>query len=233
MTPSAITLDVAGTLVDTRWNPARAIEEAATRIGIEVPTGAGDAYAASYVHRLTEFHSANLESDARVEKFWIQLDADWLTDIGHDASRANTLYDSGCELLFGPKSEVFQPFADAEPALRRLRDAAIPLVVVSNWDNSLKRVLTMFGWMDYFELVIPSLVFGHEKPDPRIFYAALNHLGVPAEEVLHVGDNPIDDLQGARGIGMRAVLVDRDRTTNIRPYIKSLDDLEEVYEWTD
>ncbi len=222
---------MAGTLVDTRWNPARAIEEAAAKIGLEIPANAGDTYAGTYMQRLPVFHAANLTSDAAVEAFWIQLDADWLAQLGLDPRLAPELYEAGCNLLFGPNSEVFRPFADSESTLKRLNMAGIRLGVISNWDNSLNRVLDMFGWRGCFEFVIPSLVFGHEKPDPRIFESAISRLQVPTDAILHVGDNPIDDLQGARESGMRAELVDRGRTTNVAPFIRSLEYLEEAYEW--
>ena len=45
---------------------------------------------------------------------------------------------------------------------------------------------------------------GFRKPDARIFTRTLEALGVSAGQALHVGDNPDDDVVGARGCGMRA-----------------------------
>ena len=53
-------------------------------------------------------------------------------------------------------------------------------------------------------------VHGKTKPHPAIFQAALDELGVSAEEAVMVGDSPEDDVEGARALGMRAFLVDRD-----------------------
>jgi putative hydrolase of the HAD superfamily len=44
---------------------------------------------------------------------------------------------------------------------------------------------------------------GFRKPDPRIFGRTLEALGVTPARALHVGDNPDDDVAGARGCGMR------------------------------
>ncbi|MHB8635622.1 MAG: HAD family hydrolase [Fimbriimonadaceae bacterium] len=232
MTPKAVTFDVAGTLVDARWDPCRVVEAAAARIGLVLEPGIGDAYGALYAERLAVFRAANQRSDGDVRDFWIELDAEWLTHIGQDPRFAADLYDAGWEVLFGPEAEVFVPFPDADPALTRLRAAGLRMAAVSNWDNSLPAVIQMLGWTELFDLVVPSLVFGHEKPDRRIFDHATICLGLSAGEVLHVGDDPIDDLQGAREAGLRAVLIDRRQPTSIEPVICSLYDIEEAFEWT-
>jgi putative hydrolase of the HAD superfamily len=47
------------------------------------------------------------------------------------------------------------------------------------------------------------------KPDARIFRAALDRLGVPAERTVMVGDNLEADIVGARRVGMRTILLTR------------------------
>jgi len=230
--PRAVTFDVAGTLVDARWDPRRAVEQASALAGIEVAEGSGDAYGALYAQRLPAFHAANQVSDDAVRDFWIRLDEEWLRGCGQDPSLATALYDAGWELLFGPGSRVFVPFPDALPALQRLGGDGIRLAAISNWDNSLPVVLDMLGWTPFFDLVVPSLVFGHEKPDRQIFDHAIARMGLSPAHALHVGDDPIDDLQGARGAGLRAALVDRSRAESTPPYLRSLDELELAFAWT-
>ena len=82
----------------------------------------------------------------------------------------------------------------------------VRMAIVSNWDNSLHRTLRMFGLTEYFEHVVASLEEGVEKPEARIFQIALERAGVEPGDALHVGDNPIDDWQGAKNVGMRALL---------------------------
>src|SRR5439155_11925021 len=60
------------------------------------------------------------------------------------------------------------------------------------------------------DAALGSATHGKTKPHPAIFQAALDELGVSAEEAVMVGDSPEDDVEGARAIGMRAFLVDRD-----------------------
>jgi putative hydrolase of the HAD superfamily len=60
--------------------------------------------------------------------------------------------------------------------------------------------------LEFFEVVIDSALAGVEKPDPAIFHAALEALGVPARDALYVGDLYDVDVLGARAAGMDAVL---------------------------
>jgi putative hydrolase of the HAD superfamily len=46
---------------------------------------------------------------------------------------------------------------------------------------------------------------GVRKPDPAIFDIALERLGMDRKEVVHVGDDPILDVEGARAAGLRVV----------------------------
>jgi hypothetical protein len=49
------------------------------------------------------------------------------------------------------------------------------------------------------------------KPDPRMFHTALERVGAGADETVFVGDRLLDDVTGARGVGMRTVLTHRFR----------------------
>ena len=84
------------------------------------------------------------------------------------------------------------------------------LVVVSNANGRLHHLLERIGLLDAFDHVFDSHHEGVEKPDPRIFRLGLDRVGVRAEEAAMVGDSPEDDIAGARALGMRAFLVDRE-----------------------
>jgi putative hydrolase of the HAD superfamily len=104
----------------------------------------------------------------------------------------------------------FAPFADAAPALEALRARGLRLVCVSNWDCSLARVLERCGLLDRLDGFVSSAETGARKPDPAIFGPALAIAGCEPEEALHVGDSPEEDLEAARGAGIRALLIDRE-----------------------
>jgi HAD superfamily hydrolase (TIGR01509 family) len=92
-------------------------------------------------------------------------------------------------------------------SLGRLREAGFKLAVVSNSDGRVEEALEAAGLRRYFDVVIDSALAGVEKPDPRIFHAALDALGVAPEEALYVGDLYEIDVLGAQAAGIDAVLL--------------------------
>jgi putative hydrolase of the HAD superfamily len=83
------------------------------------------------------------------------------------------------------------------------------LVVVSNWDCSLPEVLERVDLLALVDDVVVSAVVGAAKPDAAIFGAALAAAGCEAAAAVHVGDSHELDVEGARGAGIRALLIDR------------------------
>jgi putative hydrolase of the HAD superfamily len=100
------------------------------------------------------------------------------------------------------------PMPRIHEALAALRELGLALVVVSNSDGTVERGLGAIGLRPYFDAVIDSHVVGFEKPDPRIFHAALAEARAHPERVLHVGDLYAADVVGARAAGLHALLLD-------------------------
>jgi len=59
--------------------------------------------------------------------------------------------------------------------------------------------------------LLTSEAAGLGKPDPRIFVQAATRLNVPPDRCVHVGDDWMRDVEGARGAGFEAVWLDRRR----------------------
>jgi putative hydrolase of the HAD superfamily len=93
-------------------------------------------------------------------------------------------------------------------ALARLRAAGLRLVVVSNADGTVEEGLSRVGLRAQLDAIVDSFVVGAEKPDPRIFTYALAQAGTTAARTAHVGDLYAVDVLGARGVGIRGVLLD-------------------------
>lgn len=96
-------------------------------------------------------------------------------------------------------------FDDTLPSLDALRAAGMQHVIVSNHMPELADLVDALGIGRYVEEVVCSATVGHEKPHPAIFHAAIAATGGAAQ--LMVGDNPVADVQGARDVGLDAVLV--------------------------
>ena len=111
-------------------------------------------------------------------------------------------------------------------AVLRMKDMGCRTGLISNWDERLPEVLDGHGLLPHLDPVVISAVVGAEKPDPRIFRAALDAAGVPPERALMVGDDREADYEGARAVGMSAVLVDwRGRLPGGPEVLSSLDEL--------
>lgn len=231
--PKVVTFDCAETLVAVRWTIDGFALDCAQHIGLSLPTEAGNLYRSLYVARLGEFMRVNLTRDeAQGRAFWLTLTRDWLRTLGLPESRAEPLQQAADALAYGPDSILFRPFDDVVPCLDTLERWGVRVAVISNWDYSLHRVLRGFGLEDRFDTVVASLEEGVEKPDPRLFLLALERLGVHPSAALHVGDNPEDDVEGARAAGMRALLLDRAGTMGVPHAISTLAQLPEALAWS-
>lgn len=107
------------------------------------------------------------------------------------------------EVFLAGRHEV-QFFPDVLPALGFLA-ARYPLFSLTNGNADLARV----GLAPYFVGGVSARDLGIGKPDPRIFLAAAQALGVQPQEVLHVGDDTVLDILGAQGVGMQTAWANR------------------------
>jgi len=105
-------------------------------------------------------------------------------------------------------SENFELFEDVLPVLDELRGADLGVGLVSNGIRDLTEFVAHHR-LDV-DAIVDSRSHGRVKPHPTIFQVALERLGVAAVEAVMVGDSLEEDVEGARALGMGAILVDRD-----------------------
>jgi putative hydrolase of the HAD superfamily len=109
------------------------------------------------------------------------------------------------------RAESWEVYPDVRETLDALRGQGLKLAVVSNWDHRLPELLERLKLARRFDALVYSSDVGVEKPDPRIFEAALRALDVPAGEAMHVGDGRLEDVEGAQAVGMQALHLTRGR----------------------
>jgi putative hydrolase of the HAD superfamily len=102
----------------------------------------------------------------------------------------------------------FDLFDDVLPTLDALRERGLRLGLLSNTARDLQLFVEHHGLA--VDAVLTSRLHGKTKPHEAIFLRMLELLDVRPDEAAMVGDTLEDDVEGARNVGMRAVLVDRD-----------------------
>lgn len=102
-------------------------------------------------------------------------------------------------------------YGDVPAPLRELAEAGVAMAVVSNvsihWlaEETLRRL----GLSGLFRSVVTSARVGWRKPHPSMFIKALEALGARISEAVFVGDDPVADIEGAKRLGLKAVLIER------------------------
>ena len=106
------------------------------------------------------------------------------------------------------RHENFSLYEDALPVLDDLRRRGLKIGLVSNGQRDLDEFAAHHA-LDV-DAAVGSKSHGRVKPHPSIFEAALSALDVTPPETAMVGDSYEDDITGARALGIRAILLDRD-----------------------
>ena len=89
---------------------------------------------------------------------------------------------------------------------RRLRARGMPTGILSNVWPPIAQLLARAGAYDGFKPLVLSCEVGHAKPEPAVYHLTLRRLGLAAEEVLLIDDQP-RHLAAARDAGMRVLLM--------------------------
>jgi putative hydrolase of the HAD superfamily len=148
-------------------------------------------------------HHPELEHD---EEIWVRFTEDIIRGMGGDGPRVREVAESITDGWL--RSENFELYEDALPVMASLRASGLKLGLVSNTSRDLDAFVRHFA-IDA-DAWISSGTHGRVKPSPSIFRAALELLAVEPPDAVMVGDSPADDIEGARALGMRAFLLDRE-----------------------
>jgi HAD superfamily hydrolase (TIGR01549 family) len=142
------------------------------------------------------------------EEIWIAFTEQIVLRMGGDRDPVGTRACATDMVREWERHENFSLYEDALPTLEELRRHDLRIGLISNGQRDLDEFVV------HHELAVDALVgskaHGRVKPHPSIFAAALEALDVRPGEVAMVGDSYEDDIEGARALGIRAILLDRD-----------------------
>ncbi|MBI4482205.1 MAG: HAD-IA family hydrolase [Acidobacteria bacterium] len=168
---------------------------------------------------------------AQKREFWTEFGRKLFEELGAGERALNYALAQAerLERIFGP--DHFALYPDVRPTLERLDRFHVRAGVVSNWDPALERFLEHWGLRSRLSALAVSATVGHEKPDARIFQAALDQLGLQAPDALHVGDLYDVDYVGAEQAALIPVLLDRGgKRKDQYPGIRRIETLTQVVE---
>jgi putative hydrolase of the HAD superfamily len=126
-------------------------------------------------------------------------------------------YDVSSSLVAEATAEFCEEFMtfvyldqDAKTILTRLH-GKYKLGIISNFaiPECIEKLLKANGLDKLLNVVVVSAAINKRKPSQEIFETALKALGVSAEETVFVGDTLDADIEGAKGVGMRAIYIER------------------------
>ena len=171
------------------------------QFGLELDSGRYEDARAAAVTAL-ERHP-ELEHD---EEIWVAFTERIVRGMGGEGERARECA-AAIERAWEEHGN-FDLYEDALPVLEELRRLGLKLALVSNGVRDLEAFVAHHG-IDV-DAAVCSRDHGWIKPHETIFRAALERLGVEPADAAMVGDSLEDDVEGARALGMRAFLVDRE-----------------------
>ena len=152
--------------------------------------------------------------EARELRRWRDIVAMVLDDVTDPAGCFAELY----EHFARPSSWTCVP--GTGPLLADLRRGRMKTALASNFDHRLLPIVRGLPELAGLDAVYVSSALGWRKPARGFFDAVAGGLGVPAGDILFVGDDPTNDLLGATEAGMQAILFDR-KVGDIRETVRS------------
>lgn len=170
------------------------------------------AFLAERYPRILERHSLESMREVRtrmvLEHPAMQHDFSWLRTEAlrvhaREAGYPEAMAEEAFEVFYRARNEVTL-YDDVLPALTALR-VRCRLLAISNGNADLAAI----GLAPFFERSLAAREAGMLKPDPRIFAMLLERSGLGPADVLHVGDDAMADVEGARRAGVMPVWLNR------------------------
>jgi putative hydrolase of the HAD superfamily len=208
----ALLFDINGTLVDIETDECmeecyRAIGHFLTYQGIRLRRGE---VRDLYFQIMKEQFAATTEKypEFDVVAVWRELVRRHATDYTRslDAEKLKQMPLFLAEMQRGIARKKLLPFPQTQEILAQLKSSYYLAVVSDAQSAYAVPELRRAGLADFFAPIVISGDYGFRKPDPRLFQAALNKLGIGPEEALFIGNDRFRDIQGARQVGMKTIL---------------------------
>ena len=202
MTIRCITFD----LDDTLWETGPVIARA-EQIALDwMKDNAPDVIADRSEQELLEHRRAHYATLPHFSHDFTALRRHWLETLFVEVGRSKSMAREAFDVFWQARNDV-TPFEDAMAAIARLNAEGLYIGTITNGNASIEHI----GLGEHFHFTVTAADAGVMKPAAEIFAYALNKVGVHPSEAIHVGDDPVSDVVGARDFGMKTVWVNPQR----------------------
>jgi putative hydrolase of the HAD superfamily len=179
-------------------------------------------------------HDANARMHARVEeRVGFDFRARWnlapqrytvpvrsvLEDVGVPAEAMEDVMSYRADFV----RECLVPRAGAVETLTELRARGIKVGLITVCTEDVELLWPESEFAGLFDAEIFSNAVGLSKPDPRIYLACCEQLGVDPRDAVFVGDGANDELEGARRVGLLPILIHKAGEDPIWPEVRTWD----------
>lgn len=158
-------------------------------------------------------------SERRERERWQSIVAEVLDDVTEPDACFAELYEHFA------KPEAWSCDPATQEVIAALRRRGLLLGLASNYDHRLHAVVAGLAPLHGVDHVIVSSEVGWRKPAPAFFEAIVRQAGMPPCDILLVGDDRVNDYDGARAAGLGAVLLDATPGARKSDVIENLNEL--------
>lgn len=116
------------------------------------------------------------------------------------------LFEDYCSFIYRNFARTAVPFSDTIPMLRKLHSMGYKTGLITNGSHALQySKLKLLALEEHFDEIITTGDYGIHKPDKEIFYIMSEKFVFSPDEMVYVGDNPVNDIKGARDAGWKTI----------------------------
>ena len=206
----AVVFDAVGTVMYPKPSVSDAYCEAMSRFcEVDIPASTVSAAVSDALRGRTSRDLSTCESAER--EFWAGL----IQELAGDSPGFQKCF----QHLFSHFADAanWRCFPETEETIKGLHAAGLRTAIASNFDLRLNSVCDgLPGLKDVSDRIISSVV-GWRKPDSRFFESVCGQLDLQPQQVLFVGDDLINDVEGSLTAGMQSVWICREGDASRAP----------------
>lgn len=216
-----VCFDAVGTLIQPRPSAAEAYAQIGGRHGSGLTVEEIACRFPLALERQEEYDRVQQlrTSETRERQRWEMIVKEVFTDLTDPTAAFHELWQHFAQ------PAAWSCFDDVQPTLVALSDRGFHLGIASNFDRRLRGIVAGLSALKPCQFLAISSELGWRKPASKFFAGLIDLAGCRAEEILLIGDDVANDVEGGRRAGLHTVLLDRRTAVVVPSVIHGLDEL--------